>query len=88
MDGYDNDNIMESDTQSTWATAPLDAGPRRERHDNGDDEYTGESWTDSHGARHHGGGDIYGAGTEEDTEDEDQEIKTPRRRRKPARYID
>ncbi|KAK7755175.1 hypothetical protein SLS62_002990 [Diatrype stigma] len=67
--------ISEYDTQST-------SHNDRTNVDMGNEEYTGESWVDSHGARHRG--------HESDDDDDDDEVVTPRRRhrRKPARYID
>ena len=82
---YENDKAHGNDTQSISASG-AGGNARQAPRDRGDDEYTGESWTDSHGARHHGGGTLDGLGTGEDTDDE--ELVTPRRRRRPARYID
>lgn len=62
--------ISEYDTHDAQSTSQND----RMKLDMGDEEYNGESWTDSNGARHHGRAE------ESEEEDDDDEIVTPRRR--------
>ncbi|CAJ2500088.1 Uu.00g029410.m01.CDS01 [Anthostomella pinea] len=64
-----------SDSEDAYTPRP----GRKKKSRSGDDEYNGNSWSDSDGVRHHGGG--------EDTDD-DSFPAGRRRRRRPARYDD